>query len=77
MATSLGFAGGVMLSASYFSLLAPSVEMSKALWPDIHLIPVCFGFLLGALFVHGTDIFIDKMGLVGISPGIALGKYQM
>ncbi|CAG7719419.1 unnamed protein product [Allacma fusca] len=72
MATSLGFAGGVMLSASYFSLLSPCVELSKSLWGDIHLVPVCFGFLLGAFFVHLTDVYIDKMGLVGVSPGVAL-----
>lgn len=76
MATSMGFAAGVMLAASYFSLLAPSVELSKSLWGDIHLIPVCLGFVLGAAFVHLTDVFIDKLGLTGVTPGVALGKFN-
>ena len=50
----LGFAAGVMIAASYWSLLAPAVEMSqgKALpaW-----FPPTVGFLMGGLFLWGAD----------------------
>jgi len=52
----LGFAAGVMIAASYWSLLAPAIEMSRgqALPPWF---PAATGFLLGA----GTLWMIDKL----------------
>ena len=45
----LGFAGGVMIAASYWSLLAPAIEMSAG--KDIPMwIPPAIGFLAGAIF---------------------------
>ena len=45
----LGFAGGVMIAASYWSLLAPAIEMSEGkglpAW-----VPAVTGFLLGGVF---------------------------
>ena len=38
----LGFAAGVMIAASYWSLLAPAIELSNGSW-----IPAVAGFLLG------------------------------
>jgi ZIP family zinc transporter len=50
----LGFAGGVMLAASYWSLLAPSIEVSSAQgWPA--WFPAGVGFLLGGGFLWGLD----------------------
>ncbi|HBK82469.1 MAG TPA: ZIP family metal transporter, partial [Flavobacterium sp.] len=50
----LGFTGGVMVAASFWSLLAPSIEMSEG---DgfIKVIPAAVGFALGALFIFGLD----------------------
>lgn len=52
----LGFAAGVMIAASYWSLLAPSIEMSEAMgipgW-----VPATTGFLLGGIFLR----LIDKL----------------
>ncbi len=50
----LGFTGGVMVAASFWSLLAPAIEMSKG---DgfIKVIPAAVGFALGALFIFGLD----------------------
>ncbi len=50
----LGFTGGVMIAASYWSLLAPAIEMSPG---DgfIKVIPAAVGFFLGALFLFGLD----------------------
>lgn len=58
--TSLGFAAGVMLAASYWSLLAPAIEMaeSSGLYGEsgeYAFAPVAVGFFLGALFVYGAD----------------------
>lgn len=50
----LGFAGGVMLAASYWSLLAPSIEVGEELgWPG--WFPAAVGFLLGGAFLYGLD----------------------
>ena len=65
---SLGFTGGVMIAASFWSLLAPSIEyaeMQKELglsempsW----LVPT-IGFFLGALFLFGLDKIIPHLHL--------------
>ncbi len=50
----LGFTGGVMVAASFWSLLAPAIEMSEG---DgfAKVIPAVVGFGLGALFLFGLD----------------------
>uniref|UniRef100_A0A8D9EPL4 Zinc transporter ZIP11 n=1 Tax=Cacopsylla melanoneura TaxID=428564 RepID=A0A8D9EPL4_9HEMI len=73
--TSLGFAAGVMLAASYWSLLAPAIEMaeqSKIYGEDgqFAFIPVAVGFFFGALFVFLTDMIISSCGIQ--SPNIML-----
>ena len=50
----LGFTGGVMIAASFWSLLAPAIEMSSG-EGFIKVIPAAFGFALGALFIFGLD----------------------
>ena len=56
----LGFAGGVMISASFFSLLIPSIEYSKNLNIPF-LIPVSIGFLLGSFFLLLLDKIIPHL----------------
>lgn len=56
----LGFTAGIMLAASYFSLLAPAIEMADARGL-IPWIPACFGFLLGAGFVRLADLIIPHI----------------
>jgi ZIP family zinc transporter len=50
----LGFAAGVMIAASYWSLLAPAIEMAKEsnapAW-----VPATVGFLLGGAFLWLVD----------------------
>ncbi|XP_046968547.1 zinc transporter ZIP11 [Vanessa cardui] len=65
---SLGFAAGVMTAASYWSLLEPAIEMCEAsgLYGDkgqYAFAPVAVGFLFGAVFVFGTDRFLDYLGI--------------
>lgn len=50
----LGFTGGVMVAASFWSLLAPAIEMSEG---DgfVKVMPASIGFLGGALFLFALD----------------------
>jgi ZIP family zinc transporter len=50
----LGFTGGVMVAASFWSLLAPGIEMSPG-EGFVKVIPAVIGFGLGALFLFGLD----------------------
>jgi zinc transporter, ZIP family len=50
----LGFTGGVMVAASYWSLLAPAIEMSEG-EGFIKVMPAAVGFLIGALFLFALD----------------------
>jgi len=68
MDISLGFAAGVMLAASYWSLLEPALEMAAGLetygengqWA---FLPVSLGFFLGAAFVFLADLVISSTGV--------------
>lgn len=54
----LGFTGGVMVAASFWSLLSPAIEMSEKMYsPELSWVPAAVGFLLGALFIF----FLDKV----------------
>jgi zinc transporter 11 len=53
--TSLGFAAGVMLAASFWSLLEPALEQAEEAWGAHAYIPAVVGFALGALFVWISD----------------------
>ncbi|XP_052468226.1 zinc transporter ZIP11 isoform X2 [Carassius gibelio] len=70
---SLGFAAGVMLAASYWSLLAPAIEMAEdsGKYGDFAFVPVAVGFALGALFVYIADLMMPALG-VGPDPHMAL-----
>jgi zinc transporter, ZIP family len=50
----LGFAAGVMIAASFWSLLAPAIELSEAGSLPVWVPPV-IGFLAGGLFLRGLD----------------------
>ena len=50
----LGFTGGVMVAASFWSLLAPGIEMSPG-EGFVRVIPAAVGFGLGALFIFSLD----------------------
>jgi ZIP family zinc transporter len=52
--TMLGFTGGVMVAASFWSLLAPAIEMSGG-EGFMKVLPAGIGFLAGALFLYGLD----------------------
>jgi ZIP family zinc transporter len=56
----LGFAAGVMIAASYWSLLAPAIEMSEG--KDIPAwLPAVVGFLLGGIFLRAMDSLLPHL----------------
>lgn len=56
----LGFAAGVMIAASFWSLLAPSIEMARSRG-DIPWLPAAGGFLLGGLFLRVVDFLLPHL----------------
>jgi len=56
----LGFAAGVMIAASFWSLLAPSIEMAEKMgipsW-----IPAVIGFLAGGFFLRLVDWLLPHL----------------
>jgi ZIP family zinc transporter len=58
--TMLGFTGGVMLAASFWSLLNPAIEMSEGkelpAW-----FPAAIGFTAGAMFLFFLDKFLPHL----------------
>jgi ZIP family zinc transporter len=58
----LGFAAGVMIAASYWSLLAPAIEMSAGMAVPAWL-PAVIGFLLGGVALRGVDLLLPHLHL--------------
>lgn len=56
----IGFAAGVMMAASIWSLLIPSLEKSEALGV-LSFLPTSIGFLLGMFFLMLIDNLTNKM----------------
>jgi ZIP family zinc transporter len=54
----LGLAAGVMVAASFWSLLAPAIELS-----DGSPVPATVGFALGGLFLWGVDAVLPHLHL--------------
>ena len=58
----LGFASGVMIAASVWSLLIPSLDMAKE-QGNVTWVPAAIGFLLGIVFLLALDSLIPHMHL--------------
>lgn len=56
----MGFAAGVMIAASFWSLLVPSIEMASA-QGLIDWMPAVIGFLAGGLFLRVCDQFMPHL----------------
>lgn len=67
----LGFAAGIMIAASYWSLLAPSIEISEALGLVAWLPPV-IGFLLGGAVLFAIDKILPHLH-IGLPTAAAEG----
>jgi ZIP family zinc transporter len=54
----LGFAAGVMLAATAFSLLVPGIDYGNQVWPGKGIFVVSLGLLAGAGFLELADRFL-------------------
>lgn len=59
----LGFTGGVMIAASFWSLLNPAIKMSETMYPGMKWMPAAVGFLGGALFIYFLDRYTPHLHL--------------
>lgn len=58
----LGFTAGVMIAASFWSLLSPAIEMVEA-EGGIAWLPPAIGFMTGAIFLFGMDKILPHLHL--------------
>ena len=63
----LGFAGGVMIAASYWSLLAPALEIAEE-GPLPAWLPAVIGFLLGGAFLRLVDRILPHLHIGSDKP---------
>ena len=59
----LGFAAGVMIAASYWSLLAPAIDMAEEMGGLPAWMPATGGFLLGGAFLWLVDRILPHLHL--------------
>ena len=57
----IGLAAGIMLSASFWSLLVPALENAKADWGNLAFLPVVLGFVLGGLMMLLMDFVSNRL----------------
>ena len=60
----LGFAAGVMIAASFWSLLAPAIDIAaegEAAGGPPAWVPAAVGFMIGALFLFGIDKILPHL----------------
>ena len=75
----LGFASGVMIAASVWSLIIPGIEMAEAAG-KIAWIPAAVGFLAGMGFLLALDTFVPHMHMDSDCPegmSCSLGRSKM
>lgn len=56
----LGFSGGIMIAASFFSLLNPAIEMTTSLNQKTCIV-ISIGFILGVLLLYLFDLFYKHL----------------
>ncbi len=71
----MGFAGGVMMAASIWSLLLPALEQSSSL-KKLSFIPAVIGFWTGILFLFSLDKTIPHLHLNSASTEGRKGNFQ-
>lgn len=67
MSFMFGFGAGVMLSASFFSLILPGLELSNTLNQPTFII-IGLGFLTGSMFILLIDLFLPHMHIDKSTP---------
>ena len=71
----LGFASGVMLAASIWSLLIPSMDMAEE-QGKITWLPAAIGFLLGIVFLLILDVIIPHLHISHEKPEGMKSKFK-
>ncbi len=71
----MGFAAGVMIAASYFSLLAPAINMSGSLGVPVWM-PAVVGFLAGGGFLLSVDKILPHLHPGEIQPEGVKSSWQ-
>jgi ZIP family zinc transporter len=66
----LGFAGGVMIAASFWSLLAPSIELAAQMG-TIPWLTAALGFMGGGIFMRVIDSVLPHL-----HPGLDMGQSE-
>ncbi|MGL4910836.1 MAG: ZIP family metal transporter [Romboutsia sp.] len=56
----LGFGAGVMIAASFWSLLNPAIQLCEELGKENAWVAPAMGFLVGGLFIVVSERFLDK-----------------
>ncbi len=59
----LGFASGVMVAASVWSLLIPAIDMAGETMGKLSFVPAAVGFVAGIFFLLGMDRLIPHLHL--------------
>ena len=59
----MGFAAGVMIAASFWSLLAPSIEYVQSSYGKLSWFPSAIGFLAGGFFLRLIDAVVPHLHL--------------
>jgi len=70
MDSMLGFAAGVMIAASFWSLLSPGIEMAENLG-QISWLTAAIGFMGGGIFMRLIDKFLPHL-----HPGLSIDKTE-
>jgi ZIP family zinc transporter len=70
MDSMLGFAAGVMIAASFWSLLSPGIEMAENLG-QISWLTAAIGFMGGGIFMRVIDKFLPHL-----HPGLSVDKSE-
>jgi ZIP family zinc transporter len=70
MDSMLGFAAGVMIAASFWSLLAPGIEMAEDMG-QIPWLTAVIGFLVGGCFMRLADRILPHL-----HPGLTIGHSE-
>jgi len=71
----VGFASGVMLAASVWSLLLPAIDMSSE-YGMPEWLPAVSGFLIGMGFLLAIDLLIPHLRVTGFAKGGRFSKFK-
>ena len=61
--TMMGFAAGVMIAASFWSLLAPSIDYAAKSYGQWSWVPAALGFMIGGFFLRLIDALVPHLHL--------------